>query len=1087
MNRIILTAALVAFASGVKADEARLLRFPSVNGDQIVFSYAGDLYSVPVTGGDAKRLTSHQGYEIFPRISPDGKHIAFTGQYDGNTEVYLIPTKGGEPQRLTFTSTNSRDDLGDRMGPNNMVLAWSPEGEIVYRNRIGSSFQGQLWKIGEEGGMPTQIPLPEGGFCSFSPDGKKMAYNRVMREFRTWKYYRGGMADDIWIYDPEAGSVENITSNIAQDIIPMWIGDDIYFISDRDNTMNLFAYNTKDKTTRKVTDYSDYDIKFPSTDGKTIVFEKGGYLYHFNPAKGTPEKISVNLTSDNTAARNELKNVGNKITAWSLSPGGHRLAVTARGEVFDVPVGKGVTRDITRTPGSNDRNAQWSPDGRWIAYIGDVTGETEIYLQNPQGGDPVQLTKDNDTYIRNFEFTPDSRQIIYSDRKNRLVAVDIATKNKKVLQQNPEGEFRGYVVSPDSKWIAYTKSGSNDISVIYMMNLTTGKEYAVTDKWSNSGSPLFSADGKYLYFSSDRDFEPIYGSLEWNHVYTRMGGLYVALLSADEPSPALLSDDADPVRGGANVSDLKGKGKRSGAPTLNTTSGASQSGSVSYDPEGIENRIIKISLQAGYYRPLYGEGNKVWYADGRDVMVYNFSEGKSDVVAEGASMEVAADGEKAAFYQRGRFYVTDFPTQKANLSDPVDLSRLVAEIDYAQEWNQIYDEVWRAFRDGFYLENMHGADWNAIKAKYAELLPYVKTRYDLNYVIGEMISELACGHAYVNPGEVKGIDRISMGLLGAELSRDKSGYFKIEKIIPGAVYSKDLRSPLEEPGLGVKEGDFIIAIDGVPVTETTNIYSLLVGKADVPVELTVNTSAKEQGARKIVIEPISDESALRHYNWVQNNIKRVEEASGGKVGYIYIPDMGVEGLNEFSRYFYPQLDKEALIIDDRANGGGNVSPMIIERLLRTPYRMTMSRTSTKTGTIPDATHVGPKVLLINKYSASDGDLFPWSFKANNLGTVIGTRTWGGIIGISGSLPYMDGTDVRVPFFTNYDAKTGQWIVENHGVDPDILIDNDPIKEQAGIDQQLEKAIEVALEQLKDRKPLPGVPAPRTFKDLGVNK
>ncbi|MDE6078383.1 MAG: PDZ domain-containing protein, partial [Muribaculaceae bacterium] len=469
------------------------------------------------------------------------------------------------------------------------------------------------------------------------------------------------------------------------------------------------------------------------------------------------------------------------------------------------------------------------------------------------------------------------------------------------------------------------------------------------------------------------------------------------------------------------------------------------------------------------------------------VNVYDFSQGKSDVVAEGAYMEVSADRQKAAFYQRGKFYVTDFPTQKANLSDPVDLSRLVAEIDYAQEWNQIYDEVWRAFRDGFYLENMHGADWNAIKAKYAELLPYVKTRYDLNYVIGEMISELACGHAYVNPGEVKGIDRISMGLLGAELSRDKSGYFKIEKIIPGAVYSKDLRSPLEEPGLGVKEGDFIIAIDGVPVTETANIYSLLVGKADVPVELTVNTSAKEQGARKIVIEPISDESALRHYNWVHNNIKRVEEASGGKVGYIYIPDMGVEGLNEFSRYFYPQLDKEALIIDDRANGGGNVSPMIIERLLRNPYRMTMSRTSTKTGTIPDATHVGPKVLLINKYSASDGDLFPWSFKANNLGTVIGTRTWGGIIGISGSLPYMDGTDVRVPFFTNYDAKTGQWIVENHGVDPDILIDNDPIKEQAGIDQQLEKAIEVALEQLKNRKPLPGVPAPRTFKDLGVDK
>ena len=823
MNRIILTTVLAALASGANADEARLLRFPSVNGNRIVFSYAGDLYSVPASGGEAKRLTSHQGYEIFPRISPDGKEIAFTGQYDGNTEVYLIPANGGEPQRLTYSSTNSRDDLGDRMGPNNMVLTWSPDGKVVYRNRIGDSFQGQLWKIGEEGGMPTQIPLPEGGFCSFSPDGKKMAYNRVMREFRTWKYYRGGMADDIWIYDPEAGTVENITSNVAQDIIPMWIGDDIYFISDRDNTMNLFAYNTKDKTTRKVTDYSDYDIKFPSTDGKTIVFEKGGYLYLFDPAKGTPEKVSISLSSDNTAARNELKNVGDNITAWSVSPGGHRLAVTARGEVFDVPVGKGVTRDITRTPGSNDRNAQWSPDGKWIAYIGDVTGETEIYLQNPQGGAPVQLTKDNDTYIRTFEFTPDGKQIIYSDRKNRLVAVDIASKTKKVLQQNPEGEFRGYVVSPDSKWLAYTKEGSNNVSVIYLMNLATGKEYPVTDKWYNSGAPLFSADGKYLYFSSDRDFEPIYGRLEWNHVYTRMGGLYVALLSADEPSPALLSDDADPVKGDAESSEAKGKGTKAVVSSLKALSVTSAAGSVNYDPEGIENRILKISTHAGYYRPIYGEGNKVWYSDGGNVNVYDFSQGKSDVVAEGAYMEVSADRQKAAFYQRGKFYVTDFPTQKANLSDPVDLSRLVAEIDYAQEWNQIYDEVWRAFRDGFYLENMHGADWNAIKAKYAELLPYVKTRYDLNYVIGEMISELACGHAYVNPGEVKGIDRISMGLLGAELSRDKSGYFKIEKIIPGAVYSKDLRSPLEEPGLGVKEGDFIIAIDGVPVTETTNI------------------------------------------------------------------------------------------------------------------------------------------------------------------------------------------------------------------------------------------------------------------------
>ncbi len=447
-------------------------------------------------------------------------------------------------------------------------------------------------------------------------------------------------------------------------------------------------------------------------------------------------------------------------------------------------------------------------------------------------------------------------------------------------------------------------------------------------------------------------------------------------------------------------------------------------------------------------------------------------------------MTVAPDGKKAGFLKGGKLYVTALGTS-ANLDKPVNLDNMVADVQYDMEWAQIFDEVWRAFRDGFYLENMHGVDWNAIKEKYAQLLPYAKTRYDLNYIIGEMIAELACGHAYVNPGQIKSAPRVSMGLLGAELSRGKNGYYKIDKILPGAVYSESLRSPLTEPGMNINEGDYIIAIDGVPTSSTDNIYSLLIGKADVLTELTVNSSATPEGARKIVVKPIDNEAPLYHYNWVQNNIKKVEEATNGRVGYIYVPDMGPEGLNEFARYFYPQLDKEALIIDDRANGGGNVSPMLIERLMREPYRLTMSRTSTKVGTIPDATLVGPKVLLINKYSASDGDLFPWSFKANNLGKVIGTRTWGGIIGISGSLPYMDGTDVRVPFFTNYDAKTGEWIVENHGVDPDILIDNDPVKEQNGIDQQLDKAIEVILEELKNRKPLPPVPAPRTFKDLGV--
>lgn len=1060
----------------VHADEARLLRFPSTNGTDVVFTYAGDLYRAPLSGGEAQRLTSHVGYEIFPHYSPDGKSIAFTGQYDGNTEVYLIPSDGGEPQRLTYTSTNSRDDLGDRMGPNNIVMTWSRDGkEIVYRNRIGDGFEGKLWRIGKDGGMSEALPLPEGGFCSYSPDGKKLAYNRVFREFRSWKYYRGGMADDIWIYDTEAKKVTNVTNNVAQDIFPMWIGDEIFFASDRDMTMNLFVYNTKTEQTEKVTNYTDYDVKFPSSDGNTIVYEHGGYLYRLDPKTRKSEQIHITLNGENVYARTEQKHVANNLTAISLSPNGKRLAVTARGEVFDVPVAKGVTRNITRTPGAHERDAEWSYDGKNIAYISDRTGETEIWLEPAEGGEPVQLTKDNDTYIRQLAWSPDNKTILYTDRKNRIVVVDVASKTKKVLMQNPEAEFRDVAFSADSQWITYTKPASNDLSVVYIYNLTSGKEYPVTEKWYNSSEPTFSSDGKYLIFSSDRDFNPIYGRLEWNHVYTRMGGIYLVPLALSTPSP-FLGEDAS----GADSKD-------------NTTTAASdkkkddkkESAGMKVDTDNMYARIIKLPLDADNYYNFYSDGKAIWYQSKGDVHAFNLDTQKDEVVAENARLAGNPTSDKSIIYlQKNKWYVSKLSTGKVALKDPVNLSDMVATIDYNQEWAQIFDEAWRAYRDGFYLENMHGVDWKAIKTKYQVLVPYAKTRFDLNYIINEMIGELACGHAYVNPGECKRAERIPMGLLGAELSRDGSGYYRIDKIIPGAPYSKSLRSPLAEVGLNIHEGDYITAIDGVSTTTVDNIYKLLVGKANVLTELTINTQAAK-GGRKVVVTPTDNEYPLYHYNWVQKNLKRVEEATQGRVGYIYIPDMGPEGLNEFARYFYPQLDKEALIIDDRANGGGNVSPMIIERLLRKPYRMTMYRTSSKNGTIPDGTQYGPKVLLINKYSASDGDLFPWSFKANNLGTVIGTRTWGGIIGISGSLPYMDGTDIRVPFFTNYDAKTGQWIVENHGVDPDILIDNDPVKEQMGEDQQLEKAIEVALEQLKDRKPLPKTPAPRTFKDLGL--
>lgn len=1058
-----------------QAEEARLLRFPATNGSDIVFSYAGDLYKVSVRGGEAKRLTSHVGYEMFPHFSPDGKTIAFTGQYDGNTEVYTIPADGGEPLRVTYTATNQRDDVGDRMGPNNIVTAWTADGaKIVYRNRIGSGFGGKLYTVAKEGGLSEVIPLPEGGFCSFSPDGKRLAYNRVMREFRTWKYYRGGMADDVWIYDTGKKTVENITNNRAQDIFPMWVGDEIYFLSDRDRTMNLFVYDTKTKTTSKVTDFTEYDIKFPSTNGQLIVFENAGYIYRFDPAAKKAEKVSITLTSDHLYARSEIKDGGRYMRGASLSPDGKRVVVTARGEIFNLPVEKGVTKNIVRTPGAHERSATWSPDGKHIAYISDATGETELYMQPAEGGEAVQLTKNNDTYIRNFEWSPDSKSIVYTDRKNRINLLNVATKQVTEVLRDPKKEPYEVTFSPDSKWLAYTRMADNEYDIIYLYRIDDKKEFQVTDRWYDSGSPTFSTDGKYLVFTSMRDFNPTYGSKEWNHVYGYSNGVYLALLTKDTPSPFLTKDDgskAEPKKVEINVEE----GKKKETDEKKKPEGVT----VKVDADGLSDRIVKVPLPQGYHGNLYSDGQKVYYSRNNSTYVYDLNKQKEETVAEGARMWVEPGGKKAGFFKNKQLFVKDIPSGKIDLKDPVNFSDMKMTIDYAKEWAQIFDEAWRAFRDGFYLENMHGVDWKAMKKKYGVLLPYVKNRQDLTYLIGEMIGELNCGHAYVNTGETNRPQRIKTGLLGAEISRDKSGFFRLEKILPGESWSPALRSPLTEPGIEAQVGDFIVAIDGVPTNTVNDLYALLVGKAGVPTELSLNGKAQLNGARKVVIRPLEEEYSLYHYQWVKNNIEKVDKASGGKIGYIYIPDMGVDGLNEFAKYFYPQLDKEGLIIDDRANGGGNVSPMILERLAREPYRMTMRRGSTRNGTVPDAVLVGPKVCLINKYSASDGDLFPWGFRALKLGKLIGTRTWGGIVGITASLPFIDGTDVRVPFFTSYDMN-GNWMVENEGVEPDILIDNDPVKEWNGEDEQLNRAIEEVMKELKNRKPLPKTPAPRVW-------
>ncbi|MDR0691799.1 MAG: PDZ domain-containing protein [Prevotellaceae bacterium] len=1075
MKKIFFISLLLFCLSAQAEDEARLLRFPATNGADLVFTYAGDLYTAPLAGGVARKLTSHVGFEMFPHFSPDGRTIAFTGQYDGNTEVFTIPAEGGTPLRITYTATLGRDDVSDRMGPNNIVTAWTPDGRhIIYRSRKQTfGFRGHLFSVPAGGGLSTQVPLPEGGFCSFSPDGKKLAYNRVFREFRTWKYYKGGMADDVWIHDFDTRTTTNITQNDAQDIFPMWIGNEIFFISDRDRTMNLFVYNLTTGQTEKVTDFTDYDIKFPSVSGDDIVFENGGYIYHFNAKTRKTGKVDIRLSDDFNYARTEWKDVSTYITATSLSPNGERLAVTARGDVYNVPATEGVTRQVTASPGAHERNAQWSPDGQWIAYISDKTGETELYLQKPGDHDAIQLTANNDSYISSFAFSPDSKHIVYADRKSRIRYVHLDSKQVVDVAHDTRGLVRLADWSPDSKWLAYSLRASNDMDVIYLYNLTDKKHYPVTDKWYDSGRPMFSSDGKYLYFVSSRDFNPTYGRNEWNFVYNNMSRVYMAILSKDTPSPLAAKDDkvetdaSKEDNGKEKPEDKKGKKDKDSKTDTKKTD-------VKIDPDGISERIVGLPVSPGEYYLVYATADKVYYSTYRNLKVYDLKAQKETELGDNMSLSFSPNGKKALVRSNRSLYVIDAPSGKITLSKSVDLSGMKTQVNYAEEWAQIFNESWRHFRDGFYVPNMHGVDWKAMRDKYAVLLPYVKHRADLTYIIGEMIGELNIGHAYVNSGEMPRPNRTSTGLLGAQISRHESGYFRIDSILPGANWDRSLYSPLTEIGVNAKKGAYITAIDGKSTQGVNDLYSLLAGKAGKKVALTLHAQPAK-GGREVIVTPVADESQLYYYNWVQDNIRKVNEATQGRVGYIHIPDMGVPGLNEFAKYFYPQLDKEGLIIDDRSNGGGNVSPMLLERLARVPYRATMYRTSEHPGAVPGQTHVGPKVTLIDKYSMSDGDLFPHGFRELGLGKLIGVRTWGGIVGISGSLPFIDGADLRIPFFTSYSIETGDWIIEGQGVEPDITVDNDPAKEWDGEDEQLNRAIEELLKELAHRKGIPPIP------------
>ena len=1057
-----LLSGLLLAVNSFAQSETRLLRFPAIHGDQIVFTYAGDLYSVSSKGGTARKLTNDVGYEMFARFSPDGRQVAFTAQYDGNTEVYLMPAEGGIPKRLTFTATLDRDDVSDRMGPNNIVMGWKGSDQVLYRSRKDqwNDFKGDLLLVSASGGLSEQLPLPRGGFCSYSPDLKKLAYNRIFREFRTWKRYRGGQADDIWIYDFDSKQTTNITNNPAQEVFPMWTGNTVYFISDRDENkrFNLYGYDLANKQTRKYTSFAEFDIKFPSLGDGSIVFENGGYIYRFDLKSAKTEKVPIFIADDQVLGRGGWTDVSRQIANYEIAPDGSRALFGAHGEVFTVPAKYGNTRNLTNTSGAHERASKWSPDGKWIAYISDASGEDEIYIVPQDGSGPArQLTKGADTYKFSLLWSPDSRKLLWSDKKLRLQYVDVASADVTLVAQAKAWEITDFSWSPDSSWIAYSQQEETKMQTIYIYSCEKKETITVTDGWFDSAGPAFSEDGKYLFFISDRTFNPAYGQAEFNYSYSNMAKLYLVTLTKAARSPFEPKSDEVKIKEAAAEPP-----KQAGAGNETKANADSKPVTIQVDADGIQLRIAEMPVTAAEYDHLVPVGLRLYYQRRKGaenkIVLFDLEKQKETELGDANGYEISSDNKKMLVSQGGSYAIIDLPTGKLDLSERLNLSDLRINLDREAEWEQIYNECWRQMRDFFYAPNMHGVDWTKVRSSYEPLVRFVRHRADLTYIIGEMIGELSAGHTYVGGGDMPHPQRIKQGLLGAVLEKDNaSGFFRIKKILKGQNWNASVRSPLTDIGVNAQEGDYILAVDGRPTNQMRDIYQSLVNTVGKQVRLKLNSKAEESGSRETVVVPVDDERPLYYFDWVQGNLDKVETATQGKVGYIHIPDMGVTGLNEFAKYYYPQLRKEALIVDVRGNGGGNVSPLVIERLRREAAMIGVAR-NTAPSFNPGGLIEGPKVCLLDEFSASDGDIFPYRFRFYKLGKLIGKRSWGGVVGIRGTLPIVDGGYLNRPEFSRYDLAGKEWIMEGHGVDPDVVVDNDPAKEYEGIDEQLNRAI-----------------------------
>ena len=1052
--------ALGNFQSGKAAEDARLMRFPDINKNLVAFVYAGDIWTVNSTGGDARRLTSHEGMELFPKISPDGNWIAFSAEYSGSRQVYIIPAEGGKSKQLTYY--NSVGLMPPRGGFDDVVLDWAPDSKNILIRANRTEFgerNGKYFLVNIEGGLEKPLQIVNGGFAALSPDAKKLVFTPVDREFRSWKRYKGGRATDLWIYDLEENTSEQITDFDGSDQCPVWYNNKIFFTSDRDLKLNIYSYDTQTKAVEQITKFTDFDVLWPSGSNGQLVFEKGGFLYKTNLETGETEKITVNINFDNPNLVSYFKTVTGNIHSYSISPTGKRALFDARGDIFSVPAENGNIENLTQTQGIREVYPSWSPNGKYISYYSDTTGEYEIYLlENKKDAKPQQITTNSSAWKYENEWSPDSKYLLYSDRTLQLKLLNIETKVETVVDKATENEFRSYVFSPDSKWITYVKQAPNGYSSIWVYNIPEAKNIQLTDNSFSDNSPVFSTDGKTIYFLSDRDFNLDFSSFEFNYVYNKSTRIFAMALKADGEKLFKDKFDIEPVK-----MELKEK-------TKDKEEKKEEAVNVTIDVEGINNRIIALPPKAGEYRNLAAVDGGVLYINDGKLTKYNIAEEKEEVILEKAiQAQVSADG-KMMLYRSGRdFGITKIaPGQKPD-AGKLKLDNLEMKIDPAKEWQQIYNDGWRIYRDFFYVNNLHGIDWEAVKKNYAQLVPFVGHRADLDFILSEMVSESNTGHSYVDWGDFEKPKRIEGGLLGAKLLADeKSGYYKITKIYQGQNWDESLRSPLTEQGVNVKEGDYLISIDGHEIKTTNNPYEFLENTIGKQVEIVVNSTPENDFARTSIIKPIKSELDLLYYNWVIERRAMVDKLSGGKIGYIHVPNTAVEGNRELFKGMYAYNDKEALIIDDRYNGGGFIPDVMADLLNRKTlsYWNVNGLTPMKT---PGVAHNGPKVMLINGYSSSGGDAFPYYFRKKGLGQLIGTRTWGGLVGISGNARLVDGGNISVPRFGIFDENS-EWIIEGIGVYPDIEVVDRPEQLAKGVDPGIEKAVEVLLKELEKNPP-----------------